>query len=257
MNHTTDRLQRNFSAIQRMKHFYDTVSGLDLSPATEYLLLVLVFRSFVSHYPDRLAMALFPKKKEARTARSLSGSDEARSKCSTKNADDTSSITLPTGLKVPTSDFFVLPQPLTWGVSICNTLCVSLLRPQPSLRLIQREETSQEDAETEKSEFRTFILPYADNFATITLPCLTLLAHAFYFALIGVLLAAGIWSVELTISRNHIGEVSNLTSAAQLIPFIIGAGSFVQSGLSGFAVVGAGIWAVVKVRRGESFKDRL
>ena len=74
--------------------------------------------------------------------------------------------------------------------------------------------------------------------------------HLLYFAFFGILLAAGIWSIELTISKNHISGVNHLPSAAQLIPFIIGLGSFCQSGISATGSFCAWLWGLVKLRRG-------
>ena len=251
-----------------MKGIFDRVSELNLPPATEYLLLVLVFRSFIVHSPERIFIGWVRrfKNKEAdekqepqrpATAQSSSRkSHDSKAKDTThrQNEDKDALATeiVVNGTTIQCSNFFKIRSRPLFCITIPNKFVSWLLKPQPSPL------PSLKDSERNRKQIHKFVIPYADNFDTITVNLMILLGHLTYFVIVGVLLATGIWSVELTISKNHITGVNHLPSAAQLIPFIIGLGSFCQSGLSALGAFWAWLWGVVKLRRGsESWFEAL
>lgn len=238
-----------------MKEFFDRVSELNLPPATEYLLLVLVFKSFIVHSPERIFIGWVRKlknkeadeKQESQrpsTAQiSSHKSHDSKAKDTTNHQDEDKDAFVVNGTTIQCSKFFKIRSRPLFYITVPNKFVSWLLKPEPSLFLSVKE------SEKNSKNFHRFIIPYADNFETITVNLMILLGHLTYFIIVGVLLAAGIWSVELTISKNHITSVNHLPSAAQLIPFIIGLGSFCQSGLSALGAFWAWLWGVVKLRR--------
>ena len=242
-----------------MQDFFNRVAALNLPSTTEYLLLVLVFKSFLVHSPERIFIGwirrLRNKDNDDKTEPPDHSAAQVSSRCrhrsralqpmSRLNKDrsaGTTEINI-NGAKIQCSDFFKIYSGPFFCVQIPNKLVSLVLKPQPSPLPIH-----QDNEKTPKAA-RKFIMPYADNFDTITINLMILFSHLTYFIVVGILLAAGIWSVELTISKNQIAGVNNLPSAAQLIPFIIGLGSFCQSGLSALGALVAWLWGIVKLRR--------
>ena len=269
-----------------MKDFYDRVNLLRLPLTHEYILLVMIYRSYLSHWPDRLFLRMFgkdPQKqremaekrsqfalcpKARRKAKRLKQAsqtgeegDASKTESTNTNLDPSASeasqpqriesdegsevhiaLRLADGTAIKSSEFFHIGNPPTWRLSWSNKIAHRLLKPGPS-RLT-------DSARGEHSDISTYIRPYADNFETLTLPLVVILFHVFYFVVIGIVLAAGIWSVELTIRKNNIAGVHHLPSTAQLIPFMIGVGSFVLSGFSALGSFGAWWMFMRKLGRG-------
>ena len=245
-----------------MKAFFDRVAELNLPPSNEYLLLILVFKSFIMHSPERIFInwvrRLKNKKSDekqktqgrAKAESSLERYNRSKAKISQRRQNEEND-TLATeitvdGTTIQCSDFFKVSTRPIFCITLPNKIVSWLLKPRPSPL------PSVKDREKNHNQNGKFVMPYADNFDTITVNVMILLGHLTYFIVVGVMLAAGIWSVELTISKNNITGVNHLPSAAQLIPFIIGLGSFCQSGLSAFWALWTWLWGVLKIRRGSA-----
>ena len=256
-----------------MKIFYDRVNDLELSFGHEYLLLTLIYKSFISHWPDRLFLAAFgkdPQRKrssddlisheQAEPNSNATDRTEAASQhqtSSSQSQDQPSAVTpkdakmlkLPNGTEIDTTTFFNVGNPPGRRFTLLNKICLRILKPAPP-------ETIESLREKESLGQRQ-IMPFADNFETLTLPIMVVLQHMLYFSVIGILLAAGIWSVELTIQKNNIADVNHLPSAAQLIPFMIGIGSVCISGFSALGGFGAWLMLMIKIRKGITFSQFL
>lgn len=173
----TDRHHRMSSTGQKMKHFYDRVSQLGISATTEYLLLIMVFKAYISHWPDRIALGMF-RKPTRRQQKIIDKRDQLDQKpkqivstdASTKSNAGKPGLALTDEIsQIPPEEFFQIEFPLKWCTRWPNGLFTRLLKPRPQPVVT--------DASAEKAESSIHVLPYADNFATLTLPCLILLSH--------------------------------------------------------------------------------
>ena len=277
----TDWSTRRCSALWRMRAFHDRVSQMGLPLTETYFLFILIYKFSLSHWPDRVFLSVMGKDPQKRSSEQGTADDNAESiwqpsgsssaeerdsrhsrqdppqagglsveretetlaerSVSGASEQETGTITRH-GVQIKHSAFFIVQDPPSWLFSACERLIAAVLHPQPSSSTAARND--------EEGPLKLFVMPFEDNFETITVPLVLLLSHAMYFAVMGLLLAAGIWSVEVTIHMNHLSEVNHLPSTAQLITFIIGAGSLLQSILSALGSFMVSIIGIYRLRKG-------
>ncbi len=135
------------TSTQKMREFFDRVAALNLPPATEYLLLVLVFKSFIMHSPERIFVGWIrgSKTKEADENQDRqiysTGQDpplnshnskaKVKKKRQNEDKDALAKQIVVNGTTIQCSDFFKIRSRPLFCITIPNKLVSWLLNPNP------------------------------------------------------------------------------------------------------------------------------